>query len=118
MDSKVLYQQARDLHLEKDYEGAERIYKKIISEHPSSDEAKASMGHIHYIHKEAIAKNKTTHAAAPISVVVTDIQIPFWSMVHILVYLSLASIPAIIILFITYFVITLGVGGAIFSIFR
>ena len=40
--------------------------------------------------------------ADPAEVVVTDIQMPFWSMVWFMVKWSLASIPAVIILFVLF----------------
>jgi hypothetical protein len=39
-------------------------------------------------------------SAEPNEVVVVDVKIPFWSMVTLLVKWALASIPAIIILFV------------------
>ena len=44
-------------------------------------------------------------------VVVTDVKMPFWSMVVFMVKLALASIPAAIILAIVYFIIAAILGG-------
>lgn len=47
-------------------------------------------------------------------VVVTDIKIPFWSMVVLMVKWTLAAIPAIVILFIIAFIVS-ATFGAIFG---
>lgn len=47
-------------------------------------------------------------------VVVTDIKIPFWSMVVLMVKWTLAAIPAIVILFIIAFIFS-AIFGAIFG---
>jgi hypothetical protein len=43
--------------------------------------------------------------AAPIEVVVSDIQMPFWSMVTFMIKWGIASIPAVIILTVLAFVV-------------
>jgi hypothetical protein len=50
-------------------------------------------------------------SAGPNEVVVVDVKIPFWSMVVLLVKWALASIPAIIILFIIGSVLSALFGG-------
>ena len=47
-------------------------------------------------------------------VVVTDIKIPFWSMVVLMVKWTLAAVPAIVILFFIVFVFS-AIFGAIFG---
>lgn len=102
MDSKELYRQARDAHSSKDYEKAGQIYKQIVSEHPTSDEAKASKGHLYYIRHGAEIDSRDLE---PISkgVVIIDIQMPFSSMVSFMVKWVIATIPAFIILLILAF---------------
>lgn len=43
-------------------------------------------------------------------VVVTDIEIPFWSMVVLMVKWAIAAIPAVIILFVIAAVLSIAVG--------
>ena len=57
-------------------------------------------------------------ASDPADVVVTDIQMPFWSMVTFMVKWSLASIPAFIILFALAAVLTILFLGAFGGLLR
>ncbi|HEY1680236.1 MAG TPA: hypothetical protein VGF98_01150 [Candidatus Tumulicola sp.] len=60
-------------------------------------------------------KDSPTGAVPVGAVILTEIQIPFWNLVGLLVKVSLAAIPASIILFVIYGVlwaVTLGLFGA------
>ena len=107
MNSNELYKMACDAYLNQRYDEAEKIYKRIISEFPDSEDAKASKEHLSYFeHKEAKENeeeigntfNKEIIQKVPLnSVIITDITIPFSSMVVFMVKWVFASIPAMII---------------------
>jgi vacuolar-type H+-ATPase subunit I/STV1 len=50
-------------------------------------------------------------ARKPTQTIVVDFRIPFWRMVAIMVKLSIASIPAAIILAVIYFAATVVISG-------
>ena len=56
--------------------------------------------------------------AEPVSVVVTDVQVSFQSMVVLMVKWSLAAIPAFLILLTTALLFLVAVSGALLSHFR
>lgn len=84
-----------------------------------------------YIQSPQVIENKPVYGSKSImvhtpsnnsnSVVVTDIQMPFWSIVAFMVKWAFASIPAIIIIVLVSILIgalTGGVAGGIATIFR
>ena len=59
----------------------------------------------------AVDRRKTTAANRPEAVVITDIKMPFGSMIVFMVKWALAAIPALILLFIIYSIL-FGIFGA------
>ena len=128
MNSNELYKMACDAYLNQRYDEAEKIYKRIISEFPDSEDAKASKEHLSYFeHKEAKEKeeeigntfNKEIIQKVPLnSVIITDITIPFSSMVVFMVKWAFAAIPAMIIIVILTIVFGSIFGGVLVSLFR
>jgi hypothetical protein len=67
---------------------------------------------------EAIVMRGASAPKVPTSVVVTDFDMPFGSMVSFMVRWAIAAIPAVIILFVIFAVLGSVMGGFLMSIFR
>jgi hypothetical protein len=113
MDAKAVFKQAREAYEAGDTETAIKFYEQIMNAYPGTEEYDLSQSHLYNIRKEhgdsgvGVESQPALVATNSTSVVVTDIQMPFWSMVVFMVKWSVASIPAAIILLI---IVTLFLG--------
>ncbi len=118
-DAKGFFEQAREAHSAGDFERAAQLYERVISDYQASEEAELSRAHLYNI-RQATESGSQSSEATPTTVshgggttqdvVITNIQMPFWSMVVFMVKWAIAAIPAIIILFIivTMFIVMSG----------
>lgn len=113
MNENELYQSAMQAKAEGNKEKAIKILTELIDTFPDSSEAETARA-VRYNLKEG---DDYSIDSIPIeepenqNVVVTDIQMPFGSMVVFMVKWAIASIPAIIILFMFFAIVTAIFGG-------
>lgn len=119
MNEKELYQSAVEAASNGNKEKAIEILNRIINDFPNSTEAENARA-FRYNLKEGTTKGGSPSApssetlnASTNRVTVTDVQMPFGSMVVFMVKWAIASIPAIIILFVLFSIVAGMFGGII-----
>ncbi len=119
MDAKTLYAMAISSRNKGNKKAAYKFFTKIINEYPNSTEAEDAKKIIYDL-KESINVDGTDSTpptetvnsnTSSQNVIITDIQMPFGSMVVFIVKWVIASIPAMIILAVLFMVVTKIFGG-------